>query len=110
MMGGGFLSALTSRVGIIAIALVAGYLVGHSAASKGEAVRSLEAANAILRADLAVSAAAAKAAAAEAESLRAHQIEQQGVLDAYEKELAERADGSACRLNDADLERLRKLR
>lgn len=107
---GGVLTAITSRAGMVAIALVAGYLVGHSAASKGEAVRRLNTEVAGLRAALAISEVAAEQAAKEAATLRAHQVEQQGVLDAYEKELAERGDGDACRLNDADLERLRKLR
>lgn len=104
------LSAVTSRLGMVAIALVVGYLAGHGAASKGEAVRRLNAEAAGLRVALAVSEAAAEQAAKEAEALRAHQIEIQETLDAYRDELSDRPDVDACRLGDADIERLRKLR
>lgn len=107
---GRVLTAITSRAGMVAIALVAGYLAGHSAASKGEAVRRLNMEADNLRTALAVSEAAAEQAAKEAADLRAHQIEIQETLNAYQEELSQRPDVDACRLGDADLERLRKLR
>lgn len=106
---GTVLSFATSRLGMVAIALVAGYLVGHSAARQGEEARALRAANAALRADLALMEAAAKAAEEEAQGLAALQERLKEKLDAYADELASRADGGACRLTDDDIERLRHL-
>lgn len=109
-MIGSILSGLASRAGLLAIAFISGFWLGHNAASRGEAVRYLENENAALRATVAAREAAAKVAADEASKLRAHWTEMQGVLDAYEKELSEREDGNTCELDSSDIERLRKLR
>lgn len=104
------LPLLSSRAGMVAIALVVGFLAGHRAASNGEAVRKLRAETLALQAEIQVNRAAAEAAGREADRLRALQDRLEGKLDEYEAELAARGEDNACRLDDADIDRLRKLR
>lgn len=104
------LGALSTRAGMAAVALIVGYAVGYKAAATGHTVRQLRAETAALRADLDVHRAAAAAAEQEAAYLRNLQDRLQGRLDDYENELASRDENNACRLDDADIERLRKLR
>lgn len=101
------LSFLTSRIGMAAIALVAGYLWGYHAADKAAAVDALQSELAAVRADLATSKVAADRAVAEADGLRNLQTELKGKLDEYAAELSSRPDGDSCRLDDADVKRLR---
>lgn len=103
------LGALSTRAGMAAVALIVGYAVGYKAAANGHAVRQLRAETAALQADLEVHRAAAAAAEQEAAQLRNLQARLQERLDAYETELAARGEDKACRLDDADIERLRKL-
>lgn len=119
------LSFLTSRLGMVAIAAVLGCWFGYSAASKGAAVRALQSEKAALtrevaqaRADLARANAAASQAAHEAEGLRSLQRDLAGKVEAYEKELADRAATQApvecervgvCRIDRSDVDRLRGL-
>lgn len=107
---GSALSFLGSRVGMIAIALVVGYFAGHSAASNGVKVIGLKSENASLRADMAVSEAAAKAADAEAESLRSAEASLLEKINEYRVELKARGDGKSCRLTGADVKRLRGIK
>jgi len=104
------LSALTSRAGLVAIALVVGFLYGHHVASNGEKVRNLRGEVAALRIDLSAANAAAAQAEAEARGLRDLQARLEGELDAYTQELATRPDGRVCRLTGDDVRRLRGLR
>lgn len=106
---GSLLAFVSSRLGMVAIALVAGYLAGHSAARQGEEARALRAANKALQTEIAINRAAATAAETEAQALRTMQDELKGKLDAYAEELAARVDGGACRLSDDDIKRLRSF-
>jgi hypothetical protein len=104
------LSAITSRAGLVAIALVVGFLYGYRVASNGEKVRNLRGEVAALRIDLSAANAAAAQAEAEARGLRDLQARLEGELDAYTRELAARPDIGACRLTGDDVRRLRGLR
>lgn len=104
------LSFVGSRAGMVATALVVGYFVGHSAASNGVKVISLKSENATLRADIAVSEAAAKAADTEAESLRSAEASLLEKINEYRVELKARGDGKTCRLSGADVKRLRGIK
>jgi len=104
------LSVLTSRAGLVAIALVVGFLYGHHVANNGAKMRDLQGENAALRIDLSAANAAAAQAEAEAKGLRELQSRLEGELDAYTRELAARPDIGACRLTGDDVRRLRGLR
>lgn len=106
----GVVSFLTSRAGLVAIALIAGFLYGHRVASQGEEARGLRDENAALRIDLVAATNAARIAEAEAAGLRDLQRDLKEAVDAYAADLASRPEDSACRLGDSDIERLRKLR
>lgn len=104
------LGVVTSRLGIAAVSIVAGFLYGHSVATERAGAAALRSRIAALEADLATSQAAADRAAAEAESLREVHAHLTETLDAYDADLAASADRDACRLDGGDLERLRQLR
>lgn len=104
------LSLFATRAGMVAIALVVGYLAGHRAASNGEAMRRLQAEALVLQAELEVNRAAADAAEREADRLRSLQDQLQEKLDEYETALAARGEDNTCRLDSDDIDRLRKLR
>lgn len=104
------LSFLGSRIGIVAVAVIFGYFVGHIAASSGGKAKALKDENASLRADLAIFEVAAKRAEAEAVSLRAIEVELSEKVEAYREELKTTNERSSCRLDGADIKRLRNIK
>jgi len=98
-------SAATSRAGLAAIGLVAGFLYGHHVAGRGATVRDLRSEVATLRIDLAIAKGAAEIVAAETADLDRLHAELRGKNDAYAADLAKRPD-DRCRLTGADVRRL----
>jgi hypothetical protein len=108
-LAGGY-SILTSRIGLAALALIAGLYIGYTKADRAADIAALQAQNATLKIDLTVARHAEALADRQLVSLETLSKINEEKIDALEANLAQRKDRDACRLSDDDVKRLRNIR
>jgi hypothetical protein len=96
------LGALTSRAGLIGLALIGGFAYGHHVATVKSDAQAL-------RLQVATLTASITSAERQNKILQGQQVELQEAVDDYKRDLEARDDGNSCRLGRADVERLRAL-
>lgn len=103
-------SIATSRIGIAlivgALSYGAGYHRGHSHADQTAQVAALQSQVDASRTDLKAAQSAERIARAQAEQLAEITLKQSETVNDLEKELAARPGRDACRMSDADAQRL----